>query len=668
MSVSKKLFSINKVNNALEKHPFAFSCGAAFVLNFLIEMLSRRSFFGGFEALIFHPLMFAYNSFIISLTLSVTVLFRRRIFVISLVSLFWLACGVTNCVLLSFRTTPFSAVDLQILSSVLGVINVYLNGFEMFLIAAAAIAAVILMTVLYIKTPRTKGQIHYVKACSIIGAAICTAFAINSISIAAESDSSNFPNIADAYEDYGFVYCFSNSILDMGIEEPENYSAAEMSAAAAEIGNDRGMHAPDVQPNIIMVQLESFFDVNHVKNLSFSENPVPNFTWLKENYSSGYLTVPSIGAGTANTEFEVLTGISLDFFGASEYPYKTALKNSPCESICYDLADYGYSSHAVHNNDGTFYDRHIVYPQLGFDSFTSIEYMQNVEYNPLGWSDDSALVPSITEALEATESRDFVFAVSVQPHGKYPTEMPEGSPEKIHISEKVPEMTDEQKTAFTYYVNQLYETDEFIGELISALENCGEPSVLVLYGDHLPNLELDETKLDNGSLVQTEYVMWSNYDLPIKDEDIAAYQLSAQVCEALGFGGGYVSSYNRNCRGDADYPSKMQDIGYDMLYGEQYAFGGYEATEMRMGVKDITVEYFSVKTNGNERSIYLYGNGFTEYSFVTLNGRKLETNFISSTVIAAHDAPQLENGDELAAGQAGGDGEILSFSNAAVIE
>lgn len=49
---------------------------------------------------------------------------------------------------------------------------------------------------------------------------------------------------------------------------------------------------------------------------------------MKE-YSSGYYKVPSVGAGTANTEFESITGMSLHYFGPGEYPYKSILKELP---------------------------------------------------------------------------------------------------------------------------------------------------------------------------------------------------------------------------------------------------------------------------------------------------------------------------------------------------
>ena len=83
------------------------------------------------------------------------------------------------------------------------------------------------------------------------------------------------------------------------------------------------------KPNVIVVQLESFMDPSYVKELSFNMNPIPNFTKLKEECSSGFLTMPAIGAGTANSEFEVLSGFDVAYFGAGEYPYKTVLSNIP---------------------------------------------------------------------------------------------------------------------------------------------------------------------------------------------------------------------------------------------------------------------------------------------------------------------------------------------------
>ena len=119
------------------------------------------------------------------------------------------------------------------------------------------------------------------------------------------------------------------------------------------------------RPNILFLQLESFFDPTLVNYLDISEDPIPNFRKLMKEYSSGYYKVPSVGAGTANTEFEAITGMSLHYFGPGEYPYKSILKETTCESVPYVLKNLGYSTHAVHNNEANFYGRRSVFPQSG---------------------------------------------------------------------------------------------------------------------------------------------------------------------------------------------------------------------------------------------------------------------------------------------------------------
>ena len=85
-------------------------------------------------------------------------------------------------------------------------------------------------------------------------------------------------------------------------------------------------------------------DVNYLKGIEFSENPIPTFTKLKDEGVSGFLSVKNVGGGTANTEFEILTGMNLDHFGFGEYPYTTILKSRACESIAYNLKRLGYGT------------------------------------------------------------------------------------------------------------------------------------------------------------------------------------------------------------------------------------------------------------------------------------------------------------------------------------
>ena len=89
----------------------------------------------------------------------------------------------------------------------------------------------------------------------------------------------------------------------------------------------------------------SFFDPTLVNYLDISEDPIPTFRKLMKEYSSGYYKVPSVGAGTANTEFESITGMSMHYFGPGEYPYKSILRETTCESAPYVPVSYTHLSY-----------------------------------------------------------------------------------------------------------------------------------------------------------------------------------------------------------------------------------------------------------------------------------------------------------------------------------
>ena len=135
-------------------------------------------------------------------------------------------------------------------------------------------------------------------------------------------------------------------------------------------------------PNILFLRLESFVDPSLFNNIELSQDAVPNFRHLMKTCSSGNLTVPACGAGTANTEFEVMTGISVKFFGPGEYPFKSVLNERTGESIAFDLKSMGYGTHAIHNHRALFYNRNDVFANIGYDSFTSLEYMSGAAKTP----------------------------------------------------------------------------------------------------------------------------------------------------------------------------------------------------------------------------------------------------------------------------------------------
>jgi len=416
---------------------------------------------------------------------------------------------------------------------------------------------------------------------------------------------------------------------------------------------------PIEHPNIIMVQLESFFDVNRLKDISFSTNPVPHFSELRETAVSGLLTVPVIGAGTVNTEFEVISGMSIEFFGTGEYPYKTVLRDTVSPSICYDLEKNGYTSHAIHNNTGTFYGRDEVYPNLGFDTFTSMEYMDNLRVNQLGWVKDSVLTGEILDALDSTSGCDFVYTVSVQPHGRYPDSGEFDMPIMASGLEDVG-----RQVQFQYYASQIYETDNFVDSLIKALDARGEPYIVVFFGDHLPSLSIENEELSEGTILQTEYVICTNTDYHTESEDICAYQLSAKVLEMAGLPGGVVAALHQSrseYESNEEYLQKLELLEYDLLYGDREVLGGempYARKDMKMGVKEIKI----VSCKLTEEGLYVKGENLTDASRIYVNGEELDDTVRAERDVLFAPEAEIEPGDQISIGQQASNGQVLSFS------
>ncbi|MDO4356502.1 MAG: LTA synthase family protein [Clostridia bacterium] len=639
---------------------------ASLILTVMLEALSRHSIAGSFQYIVTHPWRFLFNALIVLDTLAISAFFRRRMFVFCTVSLLWLVCGVANCVMVSFRTLPFTIIDLTLLKDAIKLFDVYFNLFQRILICVAGVAVVALILFLFIKAPR----ISAVPLRSAFGSAVMLAtltIACINLGMNTQSLTLSLGNLTSAYQDYGFAYCFLVTFVDVGIDRPEDYSEQaieEIQEQIESVSSDANQLFL-IHPNVVYVQLESLFDPKHIEGLELKEDPLPTFTQLKNDYPSGYLTMPSVGGGTANSEFEVLTGMTLSHFGAGEYPYNTVLKDLAAESICYNLSNVGYTSHAIHNHSGSFYSRNLIYPHLGFDTFTPLEYMNNVELNSLGWAKDNVLTGQIVRALQSTEGSDFVFCVTVQSHGHYPTEQVVA--EEDSLIEKL-DADNVNRCGLDYYVREIRDVDAFIADLIQELEASDEPTIVVFYGDHLPSLGLTDDDLENGSIYQTEYIIWNNYSSLLRhiaDRDLSAYQLSAYITDLLKIHEGEICRFHQSHLEDdtatgEEYLEKLKILEYDMLYGDRTIYGGedyYVPTAMTMGVAPITLTGMYV----SDGALVVTGSGFTSFSEVFFDDQQISTIFVSPQILVATEVPG--DGRQISVGQVTDDHAILSSAN-----
>ncbi len=313
-------------------------------------------------------------------TLTPAVFLRRRVFYTTLMAILWLIGGAANGFILLNRMTPFTMADLTVLKQWIGypaqlpLHRLYCAVGGCGGLDGGGIGLAVLEGARN-QVPNRKrlygGILAMLMNLGVLCCVWAAAFQTNQLSTV-------FSNLATAYEDYGFSYCFLQTWLNKGISQPMGYgsrsverveSMVEKLAAEAQTGD------PQTDVNVIYVQLESFIDPSLIQGLTLSEDPVPNWTALSEQYSTGALTVPVVGAGTANTECEVLTGMSTRFFRAPVNSLRNRLRDRTVESVAYDLKEAGYAAHAIHNHNATFYSRNEVYANLGFDDFTALEYM-----------------------------------------------------------------------------------------------------------------------------------------------------------------------------------------------------------------------------------------------------------------------------------------------------
>ena len=644
----------------MNRFSLIFHALLACIINFVIEAISRHSVVAAWDYMTGTPMVFLYNAFMIFVTFSIVYLFKRRIFVRMIIGAIWVILGIANGYILLKRVTPFNAQDLKIAGDGIALINNYCNGFEVVVIAVGAVALLIWLISMWRRGGQYAGKIHHIAA--LIGIIVCGVLYtfVTNIAIDKRVVSTYFGNIAFAYEDYGLPYCFSASLFNTGISEPNGYTKKAMAKIDkdGELNQTAASRSSDELPNIIVVQLESYFDVANAEFFTTSEDACPNLHNLYQNYSNGYFKVPSVGAGTANTEFEVLTGMNLRYFGPGEYPYKTYSRKHPTESAATALASLGYGTHAVHDHTGNFYSRANVFNNMGFDTFTSKEFMNVLQTTENGWAKDEILTQHIMEAMDTTKQEDFVFTVSVQGHGNYPETQVIENP-KI----KVEGIEDEAlKNKWEYYVNQVYEMDQFVGDLIKAVEERNEPSVVVFYGDHLPTMGLKAEDLKSRYLYNTNYVIWDNIGLQKDDKNIPAYQLMSEVLNRLDIHSGTVFNYHQQRKGTKNYLSDLELLQYDILYGKQYVYNGKAPiTEghMVMGIRNVSLSSIVPQLNSGYS---LYGENFTKYSRVYVNGEKQKSSFLNNTRINLSET-ELKDGDVIQVGQVGSSDTIFRMSD-----
>lgn len=652
----------------LNKYSILMHIPLSMVMIFIMEWMSRHSFIEACEFVNDHTKAFLYNSYLVFVVFTLVYLVRRRTFMRMVISALFIALGVINCVILLNRVSPFGYTDFTMVSDLLTMQNTsYFSAQEGALAVAAIVIYALLMVRLFKKGKKQEPKLKFWKRAILVVLSFASLPGVTYLCQEAGFIDSYFGNLAQGYADNGYLYGFSSSAFSLGMSKPKNYTEENVNAVLADTDQGESTISSEDMPNIIVVLLESYYDVSEDSLVSTSEDPTPYTHYLEENFSTGHLTVPVVGAGTCDTEFEVLTGMSMRFFGPGEYPQKTILKQTDVESYASDLSSqFDIGTHVVHDNGGNFYSRRNAFSMMGFDTFQSKEMLDITDYTPLGsWPTDDILIGATSDAMDTTEGSDFIYTITVQTHGSYPTYAVEG--DRTDITTTVEGGDEELTNQWTYYVNRIADMDEWIENYVNMLSERDEDTLLIMFGDHLPSLGIEEDDIATGDLYQTKYYTWNNFGMEKEDKDLTSYQLLAEFTDRLGIHGGTMMDYNQAMleagveTGSDEYMDGLELLQYDLLYGDRYAYGGvdlYPASDLIMGIKDIVIDG-AYLYNGK---LHIYGDNFTKWSRVYVNGEKVSTTYESGQVLTI-DADDIENGDTIVVNQLGSSNTIFRSSN-----
>jgi len=182
---------------------------------------------------------------------------------------------------------------------------------------------------------------------------------------------------------------------------------------------------------------------------------------------------------------------------------------------------------------------------------------------------------------------------------------------------------------------------------------------MVVYGDHLPALPLGDSDMVSGSMFDTEYIVWSNYNKKKDDKNLYSFQLSAELQRQIGLRQGTMTVLHQDKKDSPNYGEYIHSLMYDILYGNRYIYGGinpFPPSDMQMGFNPIIIN--EVVEMGGE--YYISGEGFTPFSKVTLNGKVLKTIFIGPTALKLIDEVNPADVGDMKVSQVEKYNEILS--------
>ncbi len=359
------------------------------------------------------------------------------------------------------------------------------------------------------------------------------------------------------YVSQGFITSFTEMVNELPIEKPEGYTPDKAKNIEQELvaaydstyGTSEQRAAAvaqfnEIKPTVIAVMNESFTDLSCFEQLKAAGYFGPAFyNSLPDTLVRGTMLASVTGGGTANSEFEFLTGATTAFVGVGKIPYQL-YQMSDVDSLAKDLKELGYVATAMHPQNPVNYHRDKIYQQLGFGDFLSIDDFGDAPYYHNGVC-DYVTYDKILELLRTDESPQFIFDVTMQNHGGYEI----GSvPAEELTNYWVEGASENTNTMLNTYLTCINASDRDLEYFINELRNIGRPVVLVFFGDHQPSIatslndELypqEDTASHAFRIHQSTYFVWANYEIAGNNElnvydTVGANEIAAIALNEIG--------------------------------------------------------------------------------------------------------------------------------------
>lgn len=358
----------------------------------------------------------------------------------------------------------------------------------------------------------------------------------------------------------GYYLNFYIGMCNSGTKKPAKYSPVTLSKLSQEYTT--ATDEITEKPNIVVVMDESFADFRIFGDLKTNRPVTPFIDSLIENTVRGYTLTSVYGGNTANAEFEFLTGESMAFLPKDSVPYQQFIKGETY-TLARLLSSYGYKSVATHPYWKSGWSRDLIYPYFGFDEMEFLE-----DYNPQqyvrDYVGDEDVFDSITQKLSTETEPLFVFGITMQNHGGY--DYPGEDFEKTITLEGY----EGDYPLTEQYLSLINKTDSAFEKFITDIENFGEKTVVLFFGDHFPGVEPQfyeeiygkkfETLQDKMLRYKVPFLIWTNYETEEKSVDITSMNfLSNHLLKMAGLP---LSPYNRFLEAAENNVVAMNAMGY----------------------------------------------------------------------------------------------------------